>query len=110
MKAAICLLAALSLGACSTTVLPSAEQMKLKDFRERIVASDGEYIEGSDIPALPTEVRSDAEWDRSAREMEALAEGFTVPETDPPLSDAQFRQEFERLQREAVKYREDDPS
>ena len=97
------------LAACSTSVLPSAEEMQLKDFRQRIVASEGEFIEGSEIPAVPDDVRSKAEWDRSARELEALAANFDVPETSPPLSDAQFRQEFERLQREALEYREDDP-
>ncbi len=105
---AVCL-APIALSACSTSILPTAEQLKLKEFRENIAALDDDYMDGSDLPSAPTEVRTAAEWDAAARELEALGANFKLPETDDPMTDAEFQREFARLQALAVEYRKDDP-
>ncbi len=109
MTLAASILAPVALSACSSSFLPSAEQLKLKEFRENIAALDDDYMSGKDLPSAPTEIRSAAEWDAAARDMEALGANFEVPETDDPMTDAEFQREFDRLQAAVLEYRKDDP-
>lgn len=108
--AAIALLAALSLSACASIDLPDVSFMEDTQFSEAVTEIDPSFPGSDEVPDIPNDVRSAAQWDRSAREMQALANQIDVPELDPALTDAEFNREFDAAQQAANAYKEDDPS
>lgn len=100
-------LAAAALPACSSTAIP--DFMNLADFRAEIDALDDNYPAPEDAPAIPTDTRSDAEWDEAARELQDLSADFQTPPVDAPLTDEEFDETFERLKEQAQAYKADDP-
>ena len=105
--AAIVLVAA-SLSGCSTVQLPDLG-MEMSEFRDSLDRLDDNYLQAEELPSRPTDVRSAAEFDRAANDMIRLRDGFTVPEGDAGLSDAEFDAAYRAAQEYADAYKDDDP-
>lgn len=108
--AAIALLAALSLSACASLNLPDVNFMEDSQFNQAATTIDPSFPSSDEVPDIPDDVRTAAQWDASAREMQALANEVDVPELEPSLSSAEFDREFAAAQQAADAYKEDDPS
>lgn len=108
--AAAIAMGAVILSACSTVEMPNLDFMNLADFRNEIDSLDDNYPSPADTPALPTEKRTDAQWDEAAQELLVLSDEFDRPDVDPALSEEEFDAEFERLKAQGSAYRADDPS
>lgn len=108
--AAIALLAALSLSACASIDLPDVSFMEDSQFNKAATTIDPSFPGSDEVPDIPNDVRTAAQWDASAREMQALANEIDVPELDPALTAAEFNREFDEAQQAAEAYKEDDPS
>ena len=108
MKTAALIASALLLAGCSTVELPDIGG-QLADFRKDIDNLDSAYMQAEELPDMPSEVRSDREWDQAAREMLALRDSFTVPDLEPAMSDADFDREYAAAVAAARAYKADDP-
>ena len=102
------LAAALALPACQTVSIPDFGG-QLAEFRSDLDDLDRDFMQADEIPGAPQGVRSDAEWDASAREMQALRDGFETPPLEPALSPGAFDREFRAAQDYADAYKDDDP-
>lgn len=108
-KLLIVLVSALSLSACSTVKMPNLDFLN-SEFKEDARVIDQTVPSVDEVPEVPTDVRSTAEWDKSAKEMMAVRDGFTVPVApEPPVSEQEFDARFEQLKSKAQAYKEDDP-
>ncbi|MGB3455180.1 MAG: hypothetical protein WBG08_10415 [Litorimonas sp.] len=103
------LAAALCLSACSTVSLPDVDFMGQSDFSEDIAKLDQSYPRASEIPPQPADVRTAEDWDRTAREMQALDNLPDAPESVPALSPEEFDRRFEAAKAAAEAYKADDP-
>ena len=108
IRLAVIVIAAVSLSACSTVRLPDLG-MEMSEFRESLDRLDDNYIQADELPSRPTDIRSAAEFDRAATDMIRLRDGFTVPEGDAGLSDAEFDAAYQAAQDYADAYKDDDP-
>lgn len=100
------LLAASMLAGCSTMTMPDVGA-QLSEFRQTMDGED--FMSSDELPPVPTDMRSDAEWDAAAREMLALRDGFDAPVEAEPVDDAAFEREFQQAQEYTNAYTEDDP-
>lgn len=107
---ALAILAASLLSACASVDLPDIDFMGTSDFNEEISALNPDFAGPDEVPDLPNDVRSAAQWDESAREMQNLYDEVDVPELEPALSPEEFDRQFENAQEAAGAYKEDDPS
>jgi hypothetical protein len=106
----IALLAALSLSACASIDLPDVNFMEDSQFSAAVTEIDPSFPGSDEVPDIPNDVRTAAQWDESAREMQALSDELDAPELEPALSAAEFDREFDAAQKAAEAYKEDDPS
>jgi hypothetical protein len=81
----------------------------LANFRDNLDDLDKDYMQAEELKPVPTDVRSASEWDRSAKEMQSLRDGFQTPPLEPSLTDAEFDQRFQQAQDYADEYKDDDP-
>lgn len=101
-------LAVASLAACSTMKLPSLDVTNSNAFNEELATIDSTIPDVAEAPKLPTDVRSTAVWDESARELITVRNAYEKPfETD--LEDEDLEAEFETLKQKAQAYKLDDP-
>lgn len=107
---ALAILAASVLSACASVDLPDVDFMGQSDFNDEISALEPDFPSPDETPDIPNDVRSAAEWDASAREMQALYGEVDVPELEPALTPEEFDREFETAQEAAEAYKKDDPS
>lgn len=107
---ALALLAASVLSACASVDLPDIDFMGQSDFNDDISALDTDFPSPDEAPDIPNDVRSAAEWDASAREMQALSDEIDVPVLEPALTAEEFDRQFETAQEAAAAYKKDDPS
>lgn len=107
---ALVFLAASVLSACVSVDLPDVDFMGQSDFNDEISALDPDFASMDEVPDIPDDVRSAAQWDESAREMQDLYDEVDVPDLEPALSQEEFDREFEAAQEAAEAYKKDDPS
>ncbi|GLQ19120.1 hypothetical protein ACFFUB_11945 [Algimonas porphyrae] len=110
LRLILLLSATAALSACASVDLPSLEFMGQSDFSDEIKALDPDYPSLDETPDLPAGVRSGAEWDQDAREMEALFDAFDAPEDGEAMTEDEFNAAFDAAQTEAKAYQRDDPS
>ena len=101
-------IAAMSLSACSTVKMPDFNLGKLAEFKDAKI--DGDYPSVADAPEVPTEIRSDAAWDQSAKALIGMRDSFEIPDGDASAkTPAEIAAEFERLRAQTQAYKADDP-
>lgn len=103
-------LAAAILPGCASVKLPELDFMGTSDFNEEISDLEMSFPSPDETPDMPAGVRTAAEWDQSAREMEDLYDDVDIPDLEPALSPEVFDRQFEAAQTEAEAYKDDDPS
>ena len=106
----LALLAALSLSACASIDLPDVDFMKESQFSAAVPEIDPSFPGADEVPDIPNDVRTAAQWDESAREMQDLADEVDPPELEPALSASEFNREFDAAQQATEAYKEDEPS
>lgn len=84
--------------------------MEESDFSEDVAQLDPSYPGPDEIPDTPTDVRSAAEWDETARDMQKLYDLPNAPEAEPGLSEEEFNAQFETAKAATESYKADDPS
>lgn len=100
---------ALAMSACTSVKVP--DLMDLPEFREAGIDVDNlEYPDPMNSPDVPDNMKSAAEWDKSAKFMQGLKDRFEAPVGDErPLSDAELKREIEALKAKVKEYKLDDP-
>lgn len=106
----LALIATASLTACASVDLPSIEFMGQSDFADEIEALDPDYPSLNDTPDIPGDVRTAAEWDQDAREMDTLLSNFDAPEPVNEMTAEEFDAAFAAAQAAGKAYKADDPS
>lgn len=106
---------ALALTACASVDvpdvnLPSVNFMGESAFTEDVAQLDPSYPRPEETPEVPTDVRSAAAWDATAREMQQLENLPNAPDPAPSLSDEEFNNQFEAAKAATEAYKADDPS
>jgi len=97
------------LSGCASMKIPEFDFINLPDFKDD-AENVGEYLAVADAPTAPTDIRSDAAWDRSANDLIAKRDGFVIPDSgEPPMTDAQILAEMKRLAAKVEAYKLDDP-
>lgn len=107
--------AALALTACASVDIPDVKLPKVNfmgesAFSEDVAQLDTSYPSPDETPEVPTDVRSAAEWDATAREMQQLDNLPDAPEAVPSLSEDEFDAQFEAAKAATEAYKVDDPS
>ena len=98
------------LAGCTTVKFPNMDFIKLPEFQEDLENVQG-YPEPGDAPELPTDVRSDAAWDKAAKNLQNLRDNFTVPAAETAQkTDAEFARDVEALKAKVKAYKLDDPA
>ena len=108
-------IAALSMASCASldvpdVNLPSVNFMGESAFSEDVAQLDPSYPRPEETPEVPTDVRSAAEWDATAREMQQLDNLPDAPDAAPSLTDEEFNAQFEAAKAATEAYKADDPS
>lgn len=106
----VCAVACLGLSACHTVSIPKIDIMKSPEFAEDAANVAKDYPRVKDLPVAPTDTRSDAQWDRDARAMQALRDAPSPYEVEPGLSAAETEARYEVLKAKAQAYKKDDPA
>lgn len=102
-------LMSMSLSACASVKIPNLDLMKLPDFRAESEKL-GEYPAVENAPGLPSEIRTDRQWDRDAKAIIRIRDNFEAPrEPDRVTSASDIEREINRLTDVVNEYRADDP-
>lgn len=100
----------LFLSGCSTITVPSIEFMGDSEFQEEARSIDPTIPSASDVPAVPTDVRSAQAWDDSAKDMLILKNEVELSTSDDVLQKPEnLEQSFQALKERAQAYKADDP-
>ena len=100
----------LGLPACSSINAPKIDLMGGSAFDEDVQNLDSSIPSVDEAPDVPTDVRSDAAWDDSAKTLMEVRDSFSVPDKiyDQPSEDA-LKANFQELKNQAQAYKADDP-
>lgn len=100
----------LGLSACSSINAPKIDLMGGSAFDEDVQNIDSSIPSVNEAPDVPTDVRSDADWDMSATSLMEVRDGFSVPEKvyEQP-SEEELKENFQELKNQAQAYKADDP-
>ncbi len=83
--------------------------VKFPEFKEE-AENIGDYPRLEDTPDQPVLTKTDGEWDRAARGVQAEAEEFSVPsEGDLPKTDAEIEKALQDNRDKVEAYKLDDP-
>lgn len=109
-RIALALFLASSMGACQTVKLPKIDIMKSPEFSEDAANIATDYPDVKEAPTEPTDLRSDKQWDRDARALQALKNRSSKikPESGPTKAEAAAQ--FKKLKARAQAYKKDDPA
>ncbi|WP_416877923.1 hypothetical protein [Litorimonas sp.] len=104
------LIGIVGLTACSSIKAPKIDLMGGSAFDEDIQNIDSSIPSVNEAPDVPTDVRSDADWDMSATSLMEVRDGFSVPEKvyEQP-SEEELKENFQELKNQAQAYKADDP-
>ena len=98
------------MSACQTVKMPKLDLMKSPEFSEDAANIEKDYPRVKDAPLAPTDIRSDVQWDRDARAMQALRKRPDLIENQPGLTETDAQAEYETLKAKAQAYKLDDPA
>jgi hypothetical protein len=102
-------LCSLIVSGCASLKVPDLDFMKLPEFKEEAENLDG-YPKVEDAPEAPTDVRSDAQWDKDAKNLISKRDGFgPIPEGEPMETDSEFNRKVDELVAKVEEYKLDDP-
>jgi hypothetical protein len=90
--------------------MPKIDIMKSPEFSEDAANINKEYPSVKDAPLAPEDIRSDAQWDRDARAMQALRDSSAPAPIEPSLTEAEAERRYEALKAKAQAYKLDDPA
>jgi len=107
---AVSLAAVLTVSACQTVKMPKIDLMKSPEFSEDAENIEKTFPRVKDAPDAPTDIRSDVQWDRDARAMQALRDRQRSIDIAPPLTDSDARADYDALKAKAQAYKLDDPA
>lgn len=108
-KTRICALVLCSVVVTGCSSIPDLDFVKFPEFKEE-AENLGGYPNVEDAPETPTDVRSDAQWDKDAKQLMAKRDGFgPVPEEEPMETDAEFNRKVDALVAKVEEYKLDDP-
>ncbi|NNC37622.1 MAG: hypothetical protein EX271_10045 [Acidimicrobiales bacterium] len=94
---------------CASINMPDLDFIKIPEFKEE-AENLGGYPNVEDAPQVPTDIRSDAQWDKDAKQLMAKRDSFgPVPEGEPMESDAEFNKRVDDLVAKVEEYKLDDP-
>lgn len=99
-----------AMASCASVDLPDVDFMGESDFSEDVAQLDTSFPRPEETPAVPTDVRSAADWDETARDMQQLYDLPDAPEAAPSLSEDEFNAQFEAAKAATESYKADDPS
>lgn len=102
--------ACLMMSACQTVKMPKIDILKSPEFSEDAANINKDFPRVKDAPLAPTDIRSDAQWDKDARAMQALRENPGSIEPAPPIDESTAKAEYEALKAKAQAYKLDDPA
>jgi len=79
-------------------------------FDEDIQNIDSSIPSVDEAPEMPTDVRSDEDWDQSAKTLMTVRDGFSVPDKEyEQPSEAELKAMYQELKNQAQAYKADDP-
>lgn len=90
--------------------MPKIDLMKSPEFSEDAANINTEYPRVKDAPLAPEDIRSDAQWDKDARAMQALRNSSNLAPVEPSLTDVEAENRYEELKAKAQAYKLDDPA
>jgi hypothetical protein len=106
----ICLLlSTATLAACSTVKMPNIDFMGSSEFEEEARNIDQTIPDPRDAPPIPTDTRNAEEWDEAAKSLNAIKDGFSLPEAAEPQTAQELSNEFQNKKAKAQAYKADDP-
>lgn len=111
LNAQLCAVALTTLfvSGCTSLKGPDMDFIKFPEFKEE-AENIGGYPSVEDAPLTPTDVRSDAQWDKDAKKIMAKRDGFgPIPEGEPMETDAKFNRKVDELESKVEEYKLDDP-
>ncbi len=109
VRFALVLTLGVALSACASVDLPDIDFMGTSDFDDDIATLESSFPRPEDTPLIPTDVRTAAEWDDTARGMERFLDLPDAPQAEPALSPAEFDRQFENARAATESYKADDP-
>ena len=109
MKYAAILALSFALSACSTVKMPKVNLLDLPEFEEDY-ENIKDYPKVADAPPVPTDKRSDTDWDNAAKSIMKVRDEFSTPtDNDAAESDAAIEARINELIAKAEAYKLDDP-
>jgi len=90
--------------------MPKLDFVKSPEFSEDAANIATDFPDPEDAPLEPTDVRSDAQWDRDARAIQALRTRPSGVGLDASLTASQGEAEYRALKAKAQAYKKDDPA
>ena len=99
-----------ALSACHTVKMPKFDLVKSPEFSEDAANISKSYPRVKDAPLAPADIRSDAQWDKDVRDLQALRDTSSPIEVEPGLSEAEAARRYEELKAKAQAYKKDDPA
>ena len=109
-RIAVAMSACLALSACKTVKMPKFDLVKSPEFSEDAANISKTYPRVKDAPLAPKDIRSDAQWDKDARNMQALRDTASPVVVEPELSEAEAAARYNGLKAKAQAYKKDDPA
>lgn len=99
-----------ALSACHTVKMPKFDLVKSPEFSEDAANIAKDYPRVKDAPLAPSDIRSDAQWDKDVRAMQNLRDISSPALGEPGLSEAEAEARYEALKAKAQAYKKDDPA
>ncbi len=97
--------------ACASIKMPNMDFIKFPDFRKEFkkdAENIGDFPKVENAPQKPDDIRSDAEWDRAAKDIMNIGDDFTISDAGG-MSSAEIEKEMQRLGKKVEEYKLDDP-
>lgn len=97
-----------ALGGCSSMRLPDSEFFKSDDIED--TSKLRSFPKVTEAPEAPTDIRSDAAWDKAARNLQKVRDEFQAPtDLKPVRSKDTLEREMAIARAKVHDYKKDDP-
>jgi len=102
---------AAALCGCQTISMPKIDIMKSPEFADEAAnfAKKKDYPDVKDAPQEPTDIRSDKQWDKDVRTLQALRDDDGRLKMESGPTDKQAANAYKKLKAKAQAYKKDDP-
>ena len=109
-RIAAAMAACVALASCQTVKMPKFDLVKSPEFSEDAANISKSFPRIKDAPLAPTNIRSDAQWDKDVRTLQALRETSSPVVSEQALTEAEAESRYETLKAKAQAYKKDDPA